>query len=108
LVQQARGDQAPHSRQAHGFRERGSGAGRVDPLPNQIMLKNVLQRLVQLLKRHRDITFEKTHERAPISIILTTLAAKSYAEAALGNEYESEFDLLRDVIAGCQNTSGRA
>lgn len=80
--------------------------GTIDPLPSQIGLKNVLQRLVQLLKRHRDLLFEKVPDRAPISIIITTLAAKSYAHVALGREYESEFDLLRDVIAGMPNYIG--
>src|SRR5690606_37219737 len=36
-----------------------------------------LQRVVQILKRHRDIMFGG-NEHKPISIIITTLAAKSY------------------------------
>ena len=72
----------------------------VQPLPDHLPLKGLLRRCVQLMKRHRSIRFEKKPEKAPISIILTTLAAKAYEAAALsGNTYETEFDLLLDVIA---------
>ena len=37
-----------------------------------------LQRAVQILKRHRDIYFADNREHCPVSIILTTLAAKAY------------------------------
>lgn len=40
--------------------------------------KTVLQRIVQLLKRHRDYMFKDEKEDKPISIIITTLAAKAY------------------------------
>lgn len=39
--------------------------------------KSVLQRCIQLLKRHRDNMFGR-NESKPISIIITTLAARSY------------------------------
>lgn len=46
-------------------------------------IKTPLQQVIQLLKRHRDIIFkdatEKQREAKPISIIITTLAAKAYA-----------------------------
>lgn len=38
------------------------------------------------MKRHRDIVFERLPKQAPISIVLTTLAAKTYA----GHESVSE------------------
>lgn len=38
-----------------------------------------LQRAVQLLKRHRDVMFKDDPECKPISIIITTLAARAYA-----------------------------
>lgn len=41
--------------------------------------KTTLQRIVQILKRHRDIMFKDDHEDKPISIIITTLAAKAYS-----------------------------
>jgi hypothetical protein len=40
-------------------------------------IKTPLQRGVQLLKRHRDIVFEKSDDK-PASIVITTLAAQSY------------------------------
>lgn len=40
--------------------------------------KTPLQRVVQLLKRHRDKMFENNSDSKPISIIITTLAAHSY------------------------------
>lgn len=40
--------------------------------------KTILQRIVQLLKRHRDIMFKNEKEDKPISIIITTLAAQAY------------------------------
>jgi len=38
----------------------------------------ILNRVVQLIKRRRDIEFENTPKFAPISIVLTTLAAQAY------------------------------
>lgn len=40
--------------------------------------KTVLQRIVQVLKRHRDMMFYNDTEDKPISIIITTLAARAY------------------------------
>lgn len=47
------------------------------PTGKYIQEKTTLQRIVQLLKRHRDIMF-KGDEDKPISIIITTLAARAY------------------------------
>lgn len=41
-------------------------------------VKTPLQRVVQILKRHRDIYFQNNLQNRPVSIILTTLAAKAY------------------------------
>lgn len=41
--------------------------------------KTVLQKTVQLLKRHRDVMFKQDNTHAPISIIITTLVAKLYS-----------------------------
>lgn len=46
-----------------------------------------LQKVIQLLKRHRDILFRDNDEDAPISIIITTLAALAYNGEA--NVYEA-------------------
>lgn len=75
-----------------------TASAKPDPLPSMIGLKRPLQRIVQFLKRHRDVLFEKVPDRAPISIILTTLAAKAYAEVAVSREFDSEFDLVKAVI----------
>jgi hypothetical protein len=49
------------------------------PMPEGAEDKNALQLAVQLLKRWRDIRFAAKPEEAPISIVLTTLAATHYA-----------------------------
>jgi hypothetical protein len=40
--------------------------------------KTPLQRSIQLLKRHRDVMFQENPELAPISMIITNLAAQAY------------------------------
>ncbi len=45
---------------------------------NERTAKTILQRIVQLLKRHRDIMFKDEQDDKPISIIITTLAARAY------------------------------
>lgn len=58
-----------------------------------------MRRCVQLCKRHRDYTFQEEDKHlAPISVIITTLAAKSYAYCAKNRVYSSEIDVLADVI----------
>lgn len=51
----------------------------IKPVPPFRNEKLPLQRVVQILKRHRDIMFNGD-EHKPISVILTTLAAKSYSK----------------------------
>jgi hypothetical protein len=50
---------------------------RVDDLP-VFRWKSPLQQAVQILKRHRDIMFADSADSQPISVILTTLAGRSY------------------------------
>lgn len=51
----------------------------IERIPEQPQHKTVLQKAVQLLKRYRDVIFEnKDDGLKPISMIITTLAAKSY------------------------------
>ena len=67
---------------------------------NQVELKEVptyrvktpLQMAIQLLKRHRDIMFKDNSEIAPISIIITTLAAHAY------NGEENLFVALNSIV----------
>lgn len=71
----------------------------VEALPEPTRFRGVLKRCVQLLKRHRDEAFgPNIRELAPISIIITTLAAKSYEYCVTNNSYDTEFDVLVDVI----------
>lgn len=49
----------------------------IQPVPKFQKNKLPLQRVVQILKRHRDIMFEDDEDK-PISIIITTLAARAY------------------------------
>lgn len=49
----------------------------IQPLPSQLQQKLPLQIIVQILKRHRDIMFNGADDK-PISVIITTLAAKAY------------------------------
>lgn len=49
----------------------------IDSIPNY-KWKTPLQKCVQLLKRHRDIIFKDDPDVKPISIIITTLAARAY------------------------------
>ncbi len=68
----------------------------VNPLPVKRKSKTTLQRVVQLLKRHRDIHYGGDDDK-PISIIITTLAARAY---------DGEKDLVmafRNVVAKMRN-----
>lgn len=49
----------------------------VQPVPKYQTKKLPLQRVVQILKRHRDMMFNGDEDK-PISIIITTLTAKAY------------------------------
>ena len=66
---------------------------RVDDVPDQLV-RTPLQRAIQLMKRHRDVKFNNTNENrfAPISIIMTTLAAQLYS-----NESDV-FTALRGIV----------
>ncbi len=49
----------------------------IDSLP-YYQWKTPLQQAIQLLKRHRDTMFKNNEDSKPISVIITTLAAKAY------------------------------
>ena len=72
----------------------------VAPIPEQTMSKPILKRIVQLLKRHRDHKyFAKPNAKlAPISVIITTLAAWAYAKCASQQAHQDEFDFITSVI----------
>jgi hypothetical protein len=71
----------------------------LQPFPARMDLKGILRRSVQLGKRHRDIHFRSLDpDLRPISVVITTLAAKSYAHCVATSEYDSELDVLSDVV----------
>ena len=71
-------------------------AGNVEEVP-EWRVKTTLQRTIQALKRHRDIYFQSRLEHRPASIVITTLAAKSYSGR------ESLFSVLGNVIKRMPN-----
>jgi hypothetical protein len=61
--------------------------------------KTPLQQAVQLLKRHRDIMFAKAPDKKPISIIITTLAARAYnGETDLGDVITNILDKMGGLV----------
>ncbi len=58
--------------------------------------KTPLQRSIQVLKRHRDVMFKDNPQLAPISMIITVLAARAYrGEATLQNAIEGIVNRIR-------------
>ena len=65
----------------------------VEDVP-EYKVKTSLQRAIQILKRHRDIMFDKDTDDKPISIIITTLAAHAY------NNESDLLDALQNIVNG--------
>lgn len=65
----------------------------IKPVPTFSEQKLPLQRIVQLLKRHRDMMFDGDDDK-PISIIITTLATRAYNDAP-GTDIA---DSLRNIV----------
>jgi len=76
--------------------------GDIEELPEQTPLKGILRRTIQIMKRHRDIFFndkpDSQKDCAPISIIITTLAAHSYKHQILTEHHDNDFDLMMSVV----------
>lgn len=72
--------------------ERGSPYAKVEDIPDHAV-KTTLQKVIQLLKRHRDTMFADDAEHKPISILITTLAALSY------NNETSLVEALTSILA---------
>lgn len=74
----------------------------VEPLPEDVPFRGPLRRIVQVMKRHRDNVYlaKPSAElcNAPISIIITTLAAHAFQRVARQAIYADEFDLLQAVV----------
>jgi hypothetical protein len=74
-------------------------ADNVAPLPDRTGFKSILCRAVQICKRHRDVYFEERDPSlAPISVVITTLLSRSYEASVKAAVYDTEFDLLLDVV----------
>lgn len=86
---------------AQAIRELGATNKRADiePYPAPTAFKGFLRRTVQIGKRHRDVHFATDKEGlAPISVIVTTLASRSYEYCVTHLVYDTELDLLLDVV----------
>lgn len=81
-----------------------SAQSSIEHYPEAGGFKGILRRTVQIAKRHRDIMFIDDADLAPLSIILTTLASRSYEWCVKNREYENELDLLFDVIRHMPDT----
>ena len=68
-------------------------------------IKTPLQRAIQLLKRHRDIHFQEDQENRPVSIIITTLAARVYNNQA--DLYDALLDIVRDMPKFVETRNGQ-
>jgi hypothetical protein len=75
----------------------------IDKLPS-FNQKTILQRAVQLLKRHRDNMFKDNDDSKPISVIITTLAGRAYkGEENLADALKNILDNMDKYI----NKSGK-
>lgn len=87
-------------------------AAMIDDLPAW-RWKTPLQRAIQLLKRHRDIMFQKWPEMKPTSIVITTLAAWAYQgetdlSAAVGGILDRMESFIRDAKPRVPNPTNPA
>lgn len=79
----------------------------VDDVPN-FRNKTILQRVVQLLKRHRDSMFKDNEDSKPISVIITTLAGHAYngetdLELAITNVLSNMHSYVKDYTPRIAN-----
>lgn len=75
----------------------------IEPLPEHTNFKLPLQRITQISKRHRDYHFNKklkAPNRAPASIVITTLLTQSYERCVAARVFESGYDLLVECVRG--------
>ena len=74
-------------------------ADSIEPYPVATGLKGLLRRTIQVAKRHRDVYFVDLDAcLSPISVVITTLAARSYEYCVSHFAYDSELDVLRDIV----------
>ncbi|MEM9617926.1 MAG: nucleotidyltransferase [Pseudomonadota bacterium] len=75
---------------------RGTPYAKVEDIPDHAV-KTTLQKVIQILKRHRDLMFANDPEHKPISIIITTLAAHAYSGEM------SLVEALTNVLTGMED-----
>jgi hypothetical protein len=68
----------------------------VESIP-EYRVRTPLQRAVQLMKRHRDIMYSDS-DLKPISVIITTLAARSYADVMRDNPGGLFYDIVLEIV----------
>ena len=83
--------------------EAGLASYTIKDIPDHNEYKGLLRKTIQLLKRHRDYYFNERsnsyNDFKPISIVITTLATKSYRKIIDdGIEYSCPFDMLKDIV----------
>lgn len=71
----------------------------VEEIP-EALVRSELQRIVQALKRHRDVYFTGRLDERPSSVIITTLAALAYPTAGRGNLYDTLRAVTRNMPEG--------
>jgi Second Messenger Oligonucleotide or Dinucleotide Synthetase domain len=77
----------------------------IPPFPEYEEEKTPLQIIVQVLKRHRDIYFQEDPDDRPPSILVTTLAAHSYAGQS--NPLQGVIAVATDMTHHIEQTDGR-
>lgn len=79
--------------------QRDGATATVEPFPARELKKGILRRIVQLLKRHRDVFYENNKEDvAPISVIITTLAMQTYVYCVRRHVFADPMDVLVEVV----------
>lgn len=68
----------------------------IEPLPDHMQEKDLLRRIVQVAKRHRDIYFQEASGKPPISVIITTLAMRAYGDMTR-RAFETPWDFVIEV-----------
>lgn len=76
----------------------------VEPVKDPKAMRAILIRIIQLFKRHRDVTWGESKD-APISAIITTTAAWAYADLCLG-EFDSPYDLILAIAEALPSKLG--
>lgn len=76
----------------------------VESVKDPKAMRAILIRIIQLFKRHRDITWSESKD-APISAIITTTTAWAYAELCL-REFDSPYDLILAIAEALPSKLG--